>query len=142
MMALHPSDLTQQEREICDLIRPDFDPSCCLPTNQDVCDAALDPLHHYVRSGRLEGRRPAHWFDPAHYRAFYREVDDSGDDPFSNRLHFGRARSIILMHPSTLLHELRSQLSSTRGLIVAVSHDRYLPPSPRQPASSIASAGT
>lgn len=155
--ALHPLDLTQQEREICDLIRPDFDSLYYLLINQDVCDAALDPLHHYVRSGRLEGRRPTHWFDPAHYRASYREVDDSGSDPFSYFLRFGRGQghaatrrnvaarsaiaaaripgadgavggpgSIMHLHPSTLLHELRSQLSSARGLTVAVSHDRYL----------------
>jgi len=90
--ALRPLDLTQQEREIRDLIRPDFDPSYYLLTNQDVCDAALDPLHHYVRSGRLEGRRPARWFDPAHYRASYPEADASGTDPFSYFLRFGRAQ--------------------------------------------------
>ncbi|HEY0206719.1 MAG TPA: hypothetical protein VGC15_21520 [Acetobacteraceae bacterium] len=155
--ALHPLDLTQREREIRDLIRPDFDASYYLLTNQDVCDAAIDPLHHYVRSGRFEGRRPAHWFDPAHYRASYQEADDSGSDPFSYFLRFGRAQghtttrrnaaarsavaaarvpgahgpptgpgSVVHLHPSILLHELRAQLSSARGLTVAVSHDRYL----------------
>lgn len=90
--ALHSLDLTQHEQELRDLIRCDFDASYYLLTNQDVCDAGLDPLHHYVRSGRFEGRRPAHWFDPGHYRASYREVDDSGSDPFSYFLRFGRAQ--------------------------------------------------
>ena len=47
--ALQTFDLTEQERAVSDLIRPEFDAAYYLLTNQDVCDAALDPLHHYVR---------------------------------------------------------------------------------------------
>lgn len=85
-------DLTETECADRDLIRPEFDAAYYLLTNQDVCDAAIEPLHHYVRSGRLEGRRPAHWFDPGHYRASYPEVDGSGSDPFSYFLRSGRAQ--------------------------------------------------
>jgi len=85
-------DLTGQEQAACDLVQHDFDPSYYLLTNQDVCSAAIEPLHHYLRSGRLEGRRPAHWFDPAYYRNAYPEVDDLGCDPFSYFVQSGRAQ--------------------------------------------------
>ena len=110
--ALRPLAPTQHERELRDLIRPHFDAAYYLLTNQDVCDAALDPLHHYVRSGRHEGRRPAHWFDPGHYRASYREVEDSGSDPFSYFLRFGRAQG----HTTTRRNAAaRSAVAAARG---------------------------
>ena len=120
--SLHPLHLTQQERETRDLIRPEFDASYYLLTNQDVCDAAINPLHHYVRSGRYEGRRPAHWFDPRHYRASYPEVDDSGSDPFSYFLRFGRAQGHTATRRNTAA---RSAVAAAR---IPGPHDPFAEP--------------
>ena len=46
-----------------------FDRSWYLATYSDVAVAGVDPLEHYARFGRLEGRRPSAYFDDAWYRA-------------------------------------------------------------------------
>jgi len=45
-----------------------FDRSWYLASYPDVAAAGLDPLEHYARFGRLEGRRPSAYFDDAWYR--------------------------------------------------------------------------
>lgn len=89
---LRPFELTEQEHEVRRLIETEFDRSYYLITNGDVCTAGMDPLCHFVRSGRFEGRHPASWFDPAFYRAAHPEVEGSGLDPFSFFLRVGRAQ--------------------------------------------------
>ena len=84
--------LTPEEQAVRALAGPGgFDPGYYLLTNQDVCDAGIEPLDHFVRSGRHEGRRPAHPFDPQYYRTAYPDVNRSGQDPFLHYLLVGRA---------------------------------------------------
>jgi hypothetical protein len=45
-----------------------FDTAFYLLTNRDVADAGLDPLDHYVRFGRAEGRAPNPYLVEAWYR--------------------------------------------------------------------------
>ena len=151
--ALATFDLTEQECRDHDLISPEFDMLYYLLTNQDVCDAAINPLHHFLRSGKLEGRRPNHWFDPASYRRSYPDVGASGTDPFTYFLRFGRSQghaarrpdparsaadaarvpggltgalgSVMHLRPDMLLQELRLQVAGSRSLTVSISQDRY-----------------
>ena len=87
---LTPFELTEEERSIRCLAGPEFDSDYYLIANGDVCRTGIDPLCHYLRSGRLEGRRPNAWFDPAYYRAAHPEADLSGLDAFTYYLRFGR----------------------------------------------------
>ena len=90
---LRPLGLLPAEQAIRSLIEPAFDAQYYLLTNQDVFAAGIDPLDHYVRSGRLEGRRPAHWFDPAFYQKAYPDAAASGHDPFAHYILYGRAEA-------------------------------------------------
>ena len=88
---LTPFDLTDEEQAVRRVAGPEFDSDYYLIANGDVCRTGMDPLCHYVRSGRLEDRRPNAWFDPAWYRAAHPEADASGLDAFSYYLRHGRA---------------------------------------------------
>lgn len=90
-LGLRSLGLLPQEYAVRSLIEPDFDAPYYLLTNQDVYAAGIDPLDHYVRCGRLEGRRPARWFDPAFYRNAYPDAAASGHDPFVHYILYGRA---------------------------------------------------
>ncbi len=46
-----------------------FDRAWYLSANADVAEAGIDPLDHYARFGRLEGRAPNAYFVDAWYRA-------------------------------------------------------------------------
>lgn len=46
-----------------------FDAGWYCAQNADVAAAGIDPLNHYVRFGRIEGRAPNAWFDPGFYAA-------------------------------------------------------------------------
>jgi GT2 family glycosyltransferase len=69
-----------------------FDREFYLRINQDVRQAGIDPLEHYVVSGSQEGRRPNEDFDPAFYRTEYADVADSGMEPFHHYLTIGRTQ--------------------------------------------------
>ena len=92
MDVLATLDLSDGERVARDVVAPEFDRAYYLLTNRDVCSAGIEPLHHYLRSGWREGRRPVHWFDPAQYRAAYPEVDESGLEPFAYFIRSGRVQ--------------------------------------------------
>ena len=42
-----------------------FDHEFYLNANPDVASAGIDPLDHYIRWGRHEGRKPSRDFDPS-----------------------------------------------------------------------------
>lgn len=86
-----------------------FDTSCYLESNLDVLQAGTNPLYHYVRYGRAEGRLsypPAsnntsyktsmlseadicNEVDPVYYLARNPDVASSGQDPFMHYLQWG-----------------------------------------------------
>ncbi|MBN4094692.1 glycosyltransferase [Methylobacterium sp. OT2] len=79
-----------------------LDPEWYAAHYTDVADAGMDPLEHYLRFGRAEGRAPSQraWelnklaheaFDPKWYVAHYSDVADTGMDPLEHYLRFGRA---------------------------------------------------
>jgi hypothetical protein len=46
-----------------------FDTAWYLSINEDVKNAGVNPLYHYIQCGEAENRRPCESFDPATYRA-------------------------------------------------------------------------
>ncbi len=68
-----------------------FDPVWYVAEHADVAAAGVDPLEHYLRSGRAEGRQPCAWFDPVWYVAEHADVAAAGVDPLEHYLRSGRA---------------------------------------------------
>ncbi|WP_426232323.1 rhamnan synthesis F family protein [Pararhizobium sp. DWP3-4] len=66
-----------------------FDKAWYLEKNPDVKRSKLDPIKHYVRFGRHEGRYPCKLFDPVWYQLYYRDVLESKMDPTEHYIKFG-----------------------------------------------------
>ncbi len=62
-----------------------YDREYYLENHQDIRDAGMDPLVHFIRSGAAEGRRPNPLFETAWYLQAYPDVADSGLNPL---LHY------------------------------------------------------
>ncbi len=62
-----------------------FDCDYYLASNNDVRDAGIDPLTHFLESGWREGRNPSRFFDTGYYLAKNPDVAAAGINPL---LHF------------------------------------------------------
>jgi hypothetical protein len=78
---------------------PGFDPKLYLAANPDVAEAGLDPVHHFLRYGRLEGRplRPLSsdesqvlTFDAEAYLRANPDIARLGLDPFEHFERYGQ----------------------------------------------------
>jgi Glycosyl transferase family 2 len=72
----------------------DFDRAEYLSLNPDVAEANVDPIRHFLKFGRKEGRS---WrrdlprgFDPAEYLSLNPDVAKANADPLQHFLEFGR----------------------------------------------------
>ncbi len=65
-----------------------FDSSFYLLQNPDVAASGVNPLEHFWRWGRFEGRNPTPLFDGLHYRA-QRRGAIAAADPLSDYIHYG-----------------------------------------------------
>ncbi|MBD3676952.1 MAG: hypothetical protein HUJ27_00950 [Rhodobacteraceae bacterium] len=80
-------------------IAPGFDAEYYLAANPDVAASGRDPLLHFIRYGRAEGRPPgpakaetdpvAEAFDAAFYLRSYPDVADAGVEPLAHFLSHG-----------------------------------------------------
>jgi SAM-dependent methyltransferase len=94
----------------------EFDPVFYLKSYPDVAAAAVDPLDHYLRYGRSEGRLPrdprvpagdehlprtadAPRFDPVFYLKTYPDVAAAGVDPLDHYLRHGRSEGRLPRDP-------------------------------------------
>ena len=72
-------------------VRLIFDAHYYVAANPDVASSGMDPLQHYLRFGRAEGRSPSPFFDAAFYVARNPDVGAAGMDPLTHFLaHGGR----------------------------------------------------
>ncbi len=62
-----------------------FDAAFYLKNNPDVAESGVEPLRHYIRRGRYEGRAPREDFDANFYLNANPDVKAAGVDPF---IHF------------------------------------------------------
>ena len=99
---------------------PDFDTRYYLRNNPDVQEAGLDPLLHYVRFGRAEGRLPLRPGGPG------RALADAATPPGSRRPGHHAPPAAIALDVTALLAALGAACLGRRGLVVALSHDRYI----------------
>ena len=68
-----------------------FDQDFYLKTYPDIAQAGVNPLLHYLESGRFEKRKASATFDPAAYLEANPEVANSGIEPFLHDVLIGRA---------------------------------------------------
>ena len=88
---------------------PGFDPQLYLAANADVAAAGLDPVHHFLRYGRLEARplRPGladgervFDFDPELYLQANPDIARLGLDPLEHFRHYGQYEGRPLRPPA------------------------------------------
>jgi hypothetical protein len=88
---------------------PGFDPELYLAANADVAKAGLDPVHHFLRYGRLEARplRPGSPgnelvidFDPELYLQANPDIARLGLDPLEHFRHYGQYEGRPLRPPA------------------------------------------
>jgi len=68
----------------------DFDSEWYLTVYQDVAEAGVDPILHYLRFGADEGRNPSPNFSTCDYLSTYVDVADQGMNPLYHYVLFGR----------------------------------------------------
>ncbi|MGM0768001.1 MAG: hypothetical protein ACQEV6_08250 [Pseudomonadota bacterium] len=66
-----------------------FDETWYLEQYQDVAEAGLNPIEHYLKAGAYEGRNPSETFDTAWYLSYYSDVTESGLNPLVHYIRFG-----------------------------------------------------
>jgi hypothetical protein len=99
---------------------PWFDTSYYLAANDDVREAGIDPLLHYLRNGRAEGRAPR---PPGGSR---RRLVDVAMPPARRRPGHDAPPGLPSLDTPGLVAALRAACLGRRGLVVSVSHDRYI----------------
>jgi hypothetical protein len=82
-----------------------FDTAWYLSINDDVKEAGVNPLYHYIQAGEAENRRPCENFDPASYRAAH----DIGAET-SCLAHYLKHRAAV--RPGALPAAARSGIAS------------------------------
>ena len=100
----------RQHRQTENIIRKSgfFDNEYYLRVNPDVSSAGVDPLSHYLRRGRYEGRSPSPDFDPNFYLISNPDVAQSGLDPVAHFITNGRDEGRSTLPPCEII--LRSGL--------------------------------
>src|SRR4029434_1623194 len=83
-----------------------FDRAFYLKTNEDVADAEVDPLEHFMTFGWREGRDPSPEFSVENYVAAFPQVPASGINPFVHYLPSGRPRALPPESPLGFRYEI------------------------------------
>jgi hypothetical protein len=97
-----------------------FDTRYYLQTNPDIRGAGIDPLLHFVRHGRAEGRLPER---PG---GELRDVLDRAMPPGARTPGYDAPRWAARLERADVADMLAAACVGARGLVVSVSHDRYI----------------
>jgi hypothetical protein len=133
-------------------IAPEVDAAFYFARNPDVRAAGMPAAEHYWRTGWREGRDPSPWFSTDDYLRANPDVAAAGINPLWHYLHHGRregrlprapggpwreeldrpppvpvavAAGARRLAPAMLRRTLARACAGARGLVLAVSHDRY-----------------
>jgi hypothetical protein len=96
-----------------------FDREFYLKANEDVADAGVDPLEHFMTFGWQEGRDPSPEFSVENYLAAFPQVRASGINPFVHYLTTGRPRALPPESPLGFRHEIIENLTPVEDRIAA-----------------------
>ncbi len=97
-----------------------FDTKYYLAANPDIAAADIDPLLHFVSHGQAEGRRPSR--PGGALRAVVDRAMPPADRVRGNDAPLGAA----VVAPEALAEALATACIGVRGLVLSVSHDRYI----------------
>ncbi len=133
-------------------IAPSVDAAFYLARNPDVARAGMAAAEHYWRAGWREGRDPSAWFATEYYLRANPDVAGAGLNPLWHYLERGRregrpprppggpwreeldrphpaappaALPADPLGPAVLRQRLAAASAGARGLVLALSHDRY-----------------
>ena len=97
-----------------------FDVEYYLTAYPDIRDANIDPLLHFIAHGRSEGRRPSRPGGPL------RSVIDAAVPPAARVLGYDAPGGAYHIDIETLIARTQAACVGRRGLVLALSHDRYI----------------
>ena len=97
----------EEERRI---VATHFDANYYLASNEDVRDAGIDPLTHFIVWGWREGRNPSYSFDTNHYLKNNPDVAAADVNPLVHYVQFGAKEGRA---PLRLLDGWRRQLDAS-----------------------------
>jgi hypothetical protein len=86
-----------------DATGPYFDAEYYLRTNQDVREAGVDPLKHFLTRGWREGRNPSREFDVAFYLRRHQDVAAAGINPLLHYAYAGKSERRLTQRPMNAL---------------------------------------
>src|SRR5208282_6239614 len=98
-----------------------FDERFYLMTYPDIAEAGVNPLEHYLTTGRFEKRKPSAVFDPSAYIEANPQVATEGMEPFLHYVLIGQAAGVPLSKAELILPRpalTREIASGTKRLIV------------------------
>ncbi|HMP62872.1 MAG TPA: hypothetical protein PKA17_07285, partial [Phenylobacterium sp.] len=81
----------------------------------DVAEAGIDPVQHYVHGGWREGRDPAPWFSTSLYLAENPDIAALGLNPFAHYLAHGEAEARPVRPSAKAGTHLRRKAASPRA---------------------------
>jgi hypothetical protein len=136
-----------------DAVKPHFDAAYYLAMYEDVRNAGLNPLNHYMSTGWREYRNPSANFNTATYLQLNQDVRNAGVNPLVHYAYSGlyedriiklrcleelkvlhqkfkaegqqSSKVSVTVEPIRKLEELFHHLNS-EPMVVAISHDDYL----------------
>lgn len=92
-----------------------LDPDFYLGVYDDVAEAGIDPVQHYVHGGWREGRDPAPWFSTSLYLAENPDIAALGLNPFAHYLAHGEAEARPVRPSAKAGTHLRRKAASPRA---------------------------
>jgi len=88
-----------------------------LETYQDVHEAGLDPLEHYLSHGWMEGRNPSEAFSTQDYINHYRDVRLSGFSPLEHYVRYGYKEGRAIFDISGHMYQYNAKAKKPNKLV-------------------------
>lgn len=108
-----------------------FDANYYLHTYQDVKEADIDPIKHYVQHGWKEGRNPSEYFDTSYYLRENKDVANSKINPFAHYIMYGREEgraSVVDKITESIKNDgVRSTVNKVISRVINLSDEKIIP---------------
>ncbi len=106
-------DAGRERRRIRKTLSAGFERAFYLSRYDDVREAGLDPLDHFIDRGWREGRRPNSLFDTVFYLQEYADRIEAGMNPYYHYLTVGRASAL---RPNPVGFHLYPRMTAPRDI--------------------------
>jgi hypothetical protein len=109
-----------------------FDAAFYLAVNPDIAASGIDPLHHFLMTGWLEGRDPTARFSVRDYLELHPDVADAGLNPFVHYVLAGEAEGRAARNDLGFRYDLVARVTPVEeriaSAVAAASRVRTDPP--------------